>query len=91
MNDYEGIGGHGSLRCDLGCLYLLTLDAAGVLQRLELQPFRLRRFRLEPADGAAREWLGSVFDGNPFGTRVEPTAEGGWLLRFQVPRQDPGR
>lgn len=63
INDYEGIddpwGRPGGLRSDLACLYLLELRCpGGQLQRLEVVPFRLRRFRLsrpEPADRQALE------------------------------------
>jgi poly-gamma-glutamate synthesis protein (capsule biosynthesis protein) len=82
LNDYEGIGSHGHLRSDLGCLYLLTLEPAGALQRLEIVPLRLRRFRLEHADAAGRAWLQRVFsgEGKVLGTRVEAGAEGPFLL-----------
>lgn len=85
LNDYEGIGRHGSLRCDLGCLYVLTLDDVGTLRRLEIAPLQLRRFRLEAADAGARSWLRSVFDegGRAFGTGVEETREGSFVLRWQ--------
>lgn len=82
VNDYEGIGGHGSLRCDCGCLYALMLDEAGSLQRLEIEPMQLRRFRLEHADDKARAWLRSIFDegGRAFGSRAEGTKEGRFVL-----------
>jgi poly-gamma-glutamate synthesis protein (capsule biosynthesis protein) len=78
VNDYEGIGGHGSLRCDAGCLYLLTLDEQGLLRRLEIEPLMLRRFRLEAADAAARRWLLSIFDagGRALGSRARWMPEG---------------
>jgi poly-gamma-glutamate synthesis protein (capsule biosynthesis protein) len=62
INDYEGIEAHGSLRCDVGCLYMASLDGAGALQALEIVPMQLRRFRLESADAQARSWLGRVFN-----------------------------
>jgi poly-gamma-glutamate synthesis protein (capsule biosynthesis protein) len=85
LNDYEGIAGHGSLRCDLGCLYVLTLDEAGALQRLEIEPLQLRRFQLRPANAAARSWLRSVFDGggHAFGTRVRWTNEERFALGWR--------
>jgi poly-gamma-glutamate synthesis protein (capsule biosynthesis protein) len=84
VNDYEGIGGHGSLRCDVGGLYLLTLDGAGALQRLEIEPMQLRRFRLEHADAAARAWLRAVFDerGRAFGTRLGKTNDTPFVLAW---------
>ncbi len=82
VNDYEGIGGHGSLRCDCGCLYALTLDEAGALQRLEIDPMQLRRFRLEHADARARAWLRTIFDegGRAFGSRVQGNADTRFVL-----------
>lgn len=85
LNDYEGIGGYGSLRCDVGCLYALTLDDAGELQQLEIEPFQLRRFRLEAADDVARSWLRSVFDegGRGFGTRVKAVNGSRFVLGWE--------
>jgi poly-gamma-glutamate synthesis protein (capsule biosynthesis protein) len=58
INDYEGIGAHGSLRSDLGCLYAATLARAdGALQRLEIVPLQLRRFRLGRPQPDALQWL----------------------------------
>jgi poly-gamma-glutamate synthesis protein (capsule biosynthesis protein) len=60
INDYEGIGdpwGRPSgLRSDLGCLYLVELRrCGGRLERLEVVPFRLRRFRLTHPDPSDQE------------------------------------
>jgi poly-gamma-glutamate synthesis protein (capsule biosynthesis protein) len=57
INDYEGIaeplGRPPALRSDVVCLYLLELRrAGGELERLEVVPFRLRRFRLSPRNRA---------------------------------------
>jgi poly-gamma-glutamate synthesis protein (capsule biosynthesis protein) len=59
INDYEGIGDPWGrppgLRSDLGCLYLLELRRlGGQLERLEVVPFRLDRFRLVRPDPADR-------------------------------------
>jgi poly-gamma-glutamate synthesis protein (capsule biosynthesis protein) len=55
LNDYEGLRLHPGLRSDLGCLFVVTLDAdGGRLRRLELHPWRLRRLRLEAGDAAIR-------------------------------------
>lgn len=84
LNDYEGIAPHGSLRSDLGCLYLLALGDDGALQRLEIVPLQLRRFRLQRADAGARAWLRRVFDGEgrALGTRVEEAEDGRFALRW---------
>jgi poly-gamma-glutamate synthesis protein (capsule biosynthesis protein) len=65
INDYEGIAdpwgrpqGSPVLRSDLACLYLLELRRSdGALERLEVVPFRLRRFRLSRAEPADRQAL----------------------------------
>jgi poly-gamma-glutamate capsule biosynthesis protein CapA/YwtB (metallophosphatase superfamily) len=86
INDYEGIGAHGELRSDWGCLYFATLDAqSGTLQRLEIVPMELRRFRLTRAGTQARDWLEHMFNdqGRTLGTSVEPASAGGWSLRWR--------
>ncbi|MFP3913630.1 MAG: CapA family protein [Actinomycetota bacterium] len=75
INDYEGIGGREEYHPDLGILYLLTMDAdAGQLQKLELVPMRMRRFRLEHAPPEEVEWLATTLsrEGSSLGTVVEP-------------------
>ena len=58
IDDYEGIGGNEEYRGELGAMYFVTLDAAdGRLLGLELVPTRIRRFRVERARGADRDWL----------------------------------
>ncbi len=83
INDYEGIGPHGSQRSDVGCLYATALDAAsGRVKGVEIVPLQLRRFRLGEPDAAARQWaLGQLNDGaSPFRTRVLATPDHGWVL-----------
>jgi poly-gamma-glutamate synthesis protein (capsule biosynthesis protein) len=82
LNDYEGIGAHGPLRSDLGCLYLASLAAgSGELQALEIVPFRMQRLRLVRAGREDRGWLEGIFGAPPGrGTRLE-WHEDGWLLR----------
>lgn len=63
VNDYEGIGGHEEYRPDLVLAYFATLDAdSGRLVRLEIAPFRMRRFRLERVPVADAEWLRGRLD-----------------------------
>lgn len=78
-------GDHGSLRSDVGCLYFATLDQRnGKLQRLDIVPLQLKKFRLGAADAAARRYLESIFnaDGCRLGqlaaTRMLPS----WPLRW---------
>jgi len=84
INDYEGIGAHGGLRSDVGCVYFATVAAgSGALKRLEIVPWQLRRFRLTTADAAATGWLERIFDegGRSLGTRLGPRVQGGWMLQ----------
>lgn len=84
INDYEGIAAHGSLRCDVGCLYIASIDANGTLSQLQLVPLQLCRFRLENADAKARAWLERVFNegGREFGTHIEARPDGSWQLHW---------
>jgi poly-gamma-glutamate synthesis protein (capsule biosynthesis protein) len=90
INDYEGIGPHGDLRSDVGCLYFATLEAqGGALQRLEIVPLQIRRLRLEAADAQARLWVERLFNrgGRALGTQVTALpGSSGWALQWQ-----PGR
>lgn len=73
INDYEGIGAHGNLRSDVGCLYFATLGRRdGTLQRLDIVPLQLKKFRLAAADAAARTYLERIF--NVDGCRLGPLA-----------------
>ena len=86
INDYEGIGPHGSLRSDVGCLYFATLEQErGWLRRLEIVPMQIRRFRLEHADAEARHGLAEQFNrgGSDLGTAVEPLHGGAWTLQWR--------
>ena len=57
LNDYEGIGQHGSFRSDLAVLYVPVVERdTGALAALELVPFLIRNFRLQrsPPQDVAR-------------------------------------
>lgn len=83
INDYEGIGHHGGMRGDVGCLYFATLDTIkGTLHRLEIVPMQRRRFRLEHADAAARQWVERIFNQQDLGTHVVRLQGGGLSLRW---------
>lgn len=87
LNDYEGIAPHGPLRSDVGCLYRVTLGDEGALQAAQIVPLRMRRFRLERADAAARGWVADILDRGMagFGTRVERAADGPLSLSWTSP------
>lgn len=85
VNDYEGIGAHGSLRGDVGCLYFVTLAlGSGRLQRIHITALQRKRFRLTAADASARRWLQHVF--NVADYSLEPLQRTGslkgWSLRW---------
>lgn len=84
INDYEGIGMTHNLRSDLGCLYVLDLDATGALRALEIVALQLRRFCLQRADKAALAWLQAAWDqhGPRYGTRLQAQGEGRFTLRW---------
>ena len=66
INDYEGIEAPGRLRSDVDCLYAVALDTAdGRLRRLDVWPFRRRRFGLVAADAGAHDGLGEVYAAAP--------------------------
>jgi poly-gamma-glutamate capsule biosynthesis protein CapA/YwtB (metallophosphatase superfamily) len=85
INDYEGISGHEEFRSDLVLAYFLTLDrSSGRLLRLEMTPFRTRRFRLERVARRDTEWVRTTLDqeGRKLGTRVELGDDGTLALRW---------
>ncbi len=92
INDYEGIGEHGGLRSDLGCLYFATLARSdGTLRNLRIVPLQMRRLRLGSPDPVARDWLRDLLALGEceFGTRLQPHPDGGWLLANQEPGAAP--
>ena len=80
LNDYEGLAFRGrarrrKFRVDLVLLYAVTLEPeSGKLVRLELIPFRVRRFQLRRPGLVEVSWLRRVLDreGERFGTWTEP-------------------
>ena len=84
VNDYEGIDPHDALRSDVGCLYLVTLQCgSGRLDRLDVVPLRLKRFRLTTADAGAHHWLARVFTSaeRALGQQPARQASGAWSLQ----------
>lgn len=77
LNDYEGIGGYEQYRDDLALLYLPTIADNGKLQRLEMVPLEIRRFRLNRAAPENREWLRRTLDREcrRYGHRVVSAAD----------------
>jgi poly-gamma-glutamate synthesis protein (capsule biosynthesis protein) len=85
INDYEGIGGYEEFRSDLVLAYFVTLNGrSGILERLEMVPFRTVRFRLQRADRKEARWLQQVLEreGKDLGTDVHLTPEHVLALRW---------
>jgi poly-gamma-glutamate synthesis protein (capsule biosynthesis protein) len=79
LNDYEGISGHGDYRPDLSLMYFPEVDpATGNLCALQAVPMRIRRFRLERAQGEDVSWLRLTLDreGSTLGTQVTADDDG---------------
>jgi len=58
LNDYEGISGHEEYRDDLVLMYLVTMQRwSGKLERLEMVPFQIKRFRLNDVSRKDAQWL----------------------------------
>ena len=85
LNDYEGISGYEEFRGDLVLAYLAVLDPSGKLARLDLIPYRIRRFRLERATREDTGWLRDTLDreGRALGTALELAADGSLAVRWR--------
>jgi poly-gamma-glutamate synthesis protein (capsule biosynthesis protein) len=86
LNDYEGIRGQERFRADLSLMYFPLLDAAsGDLRELRAVPMRIRRFRLERADGEDAAWLRRTLEreGALFGTWFTADEQGMLSLCWQ--------
>ncbi len=88
LNDYEGISAYREFQPDLCAMYLVTSQASsGLLERLEIVPMRIRRFRVERAPAAGARWLAATLDreSRRLGTCVEAGSDGrmrvGWKER----------
>jgi poly-gamma-glutamate synthesis protein (capsule biosynthesis protein) len=85
LNDYEGISGYEEFRGDRVLAYLAALDPSGKLTRLDLLPYRIRRFRLERAAREDARWLRDTLDreGRALGTGVELAPDGSLTVRWR--------
>lgn len=74
LNDYEGIGGFDEYRPWISPMYFVAVSTATRrLERLEIVPMQLRRFRLEQASPEDRRWLRDKLSdtGEQFATKFE--------------------
>jgi poly-gamma-glutamate capsule biosynthesis protein CapA/YwtB (metallophosphatase superfamily) len=85
LNDYEGIAGREEFRGELVLAYLAALDPSGKLERLDLLPYRIRRFRLQRAAKEDTTWLRDTLDreGKALGTAVELAADGSLMVHWR--------
>jgi poly-gamma-glutamate synthesis protein (capsule biosynthesis protein) len=83
LNDYEGIAGYEEFRDDLTLMYFSTVEPdTGRLERLRMTPMQIRNLRVNRAAPGDAAWLGATLGriSRPFGTRVEPAADGALAL-----------
>ncbi len=79
LNDYEGIGGFGHFRGDLGLMYFAWIDPeTGRLEDLRMTPVQARRFRVNRAAKEDALWLLDTLnrEGRRLGTAVEKGDDG---------------
>jgi poly-gamma-glutamate synthesis protein (capsule biosynthesis protein) len=93
LNDYEGIEGYDQYRGELGLMYFPTLAGDGRLLALELVPTRIRRFRIERARGADRDWLLATLrrEYGRYDCGVESRDDGGFALQWRGADRAPHR
>ena len=85
LNDYEGIEGNEEYRGELGLMYFPTLDAAsGKLQKLELVPTLIRKFRVNYAGEEDRAWTLARLqrECKAFGVEVDAGERGAFVVRW---------
>ena len=91
LNDYEGIGGHESLRSDLTLMYLATIDPRrGRMVEARLVPMRVARFRLSRASESDAGRLCDLLNelGAPMMTRSELASDRTLTLLPLTPNRD---
>ncbi|MDX1459579.1 MAG: CapA family protein [Xanthomonadales bacterium] len=72
MNDYEGLRRRRRYPTDLGLMYFPEFDPqTGALLNLEMQPMRIRRFRLQHASADEANQLLDLLRARAHGTRAE--------------------
>ncbi|HSG63595.1 MAG TPA: CapA family protein [Gammaproteobacteria bacterium] len=84
ITDYEGISGYEAFRGDLVLMYFATLDPSGRLQRLEMAPLQIKRFRLQRAAPKDAAWLRDMLarEGRALGTDARLATDNTLTLLF---------
>lgn len=85
INDYEGIGGYEEFRSDLVLMYFISINnIEHNLVRINLVPFRLKKFTLNRIDSDDIEWTAQVLNKNgiQFKTRVKYCEKYGFNLEW---------
>ena len=85
LNDYEGIRGYEEYRSELVLMYFVTIDPATAgLQRLDMTPLKIKRFRLNRMSHEDASWLRDTLnqEGRETGTQVALTAENRLVLEW---------
>lgn len=85
LNDYEGISGYESFRDDLVLMYFLTMRASdGRLEKLEMVPLQIRKFRLNRASSPDVAWVRGILnrEGERYGTSVRLGADDALTLSW---------
>ncbi len=84
ITDYEGISGYEAFRGDLVLMYFATLDPSGRLQRLQMVPLQIKRFRLQRATPADAAWLRDMLarEGRALGTDTRLATDNSLTLVF---------
>ena len=63
LNDYEGIGGYGRYRGDIGLMYFPSIDPSqGRLVQMRMFPTQIHRFRVRRASHTDALWLQNVLN-----------------------------
>jgi len=74
INDYEGISGYEQYRDDLSLMYFITVNTSnGELERCQLVPTQIKKFRVNYADHTDAKWLADMLnrEGRKLNTQAE--------------------
>lgn len=85
LNDYEGIGGYGYFRGDLGLMYFAGIDSSTrKIVSLQMTPTQVKHFRVNRAARADAQWLTDILnrEGTTFGTRADLSEDNVMTLRW---------